>query len=162
MNCGNYFFEIQSQKYNGFVIAKIKGIFFCSCYISPTEWGCSVTTQRGAALLEAFGSLDLVLLNRGNKSTFDNGRGRSTIDLTFASPTIARTARWDVSEKDTYSDHKMILFEWSPTQRFQMRKHVERVQKRSWKTSNLDEEMLLYFLEKIEEARGTANQQANL
>lgn len=124
------------------------------------EWGSTRTNHRGEALLDAFASLDLVLLNQGNKETFNNGRSGSIIDLTFASRGIARKTKWHVSDLYTNSDHRAIIFETTEPRRFQYQKATEKVQKLGWKSNNLDKEMLDYWLSIMEIPRGTAEEQA--
>ncbi|XP_068139770.1 uncharacterized protein [Drosophila tropicalis] len=74
------------------------------------DWGSAVTNARGRSLLEAFASLDLVLLNRGSSCTFSRASGGSVIDLTFVSGGLYRSSSWSVDEIYTASDHDAILF----------------------------------------------------
>lgn len=70
-----------------------------------------MTNARGQALLEAFSSLDLVLLNSGNTFTFRKGPAGSVVDLTFVSCCLAKgNNRWRVSEHYTNSDHQAVLW----------------------------------------------------
>uniref|UniRef100_A0ABD2X763 Endonuclease/exonuclease/phosphatase domain-containing protein n=1 Tax=Trichogramma kaykai TaxID=54128 RepID=A0ABD2X763_9HYME len=71
-----------------------------------TEWGCLVTRQRATALLDAFATLEVVLLNTGDTPTFSGPMGYSVIDLTFASDTLAPLiTSWAVSKLYTGRDH---------------------------------------------------------
>ena len=64
--------------------------------------------QRGESLLDAFASLEVVLLNCGQIDTFSrNGK----INLTLISGTLATTSKWTVSDVYTHSDHRAIIFE---------------------------------------------------
>ncbi|KAH8292899.1 hypothetical protein KR044_005596, partial [Drosophila immigrans] len=62
------------------------------------EWGSRSTNARGNALLDAFASLEILLLNSGRENTFSKAGYGSIVDLTFASPQLARVAQWHVSE----------------------------------------------------------------
>ncbi|XP_068148345.1 uncharacterized protein [Drosophila tropicalis] len=74
-----------------------------------TEWGSQRTTRRGRALLDAFATLNISLLNVGNTHTYNKAGRGSVIDLTFASPCLARSAQWAVSDIYTHSDHFAIV-----------------------------------------------------
>ena len=79
-----------------------------------TEWGSRHTSAKGVALLEAFGVLDIVLCNVGNKLTYRAGSTGSIIDLTFVSTSIVRSVHeWRVSDTYTHSDHQAIMFEYA-------------------------------------------------
>ena len=103
------------------------------------EWGCPRTNPRGRALLEAFASLDIVLLNQGNVHTFTrNGHG-SVIDIAFASSNMATRMKWSISEKYTQSDHSAIIIDIENV----LPNLTRRVQQRvpGWKCNILDKEM---------------------
>ena len=53
------------------------------------DWGSKETTARGQSLLETMSQLDLVLLNTGNKWTYESDGKGSIVDLTFVSPVLA-------------------------------------------------------------------------
>ncbi|KAH8413931.1 hypothetical protein KR222_005035, partial [Zaprionus bogoriensis] len=73
------------------------------------EWGSSKTNARGRTMSEALASLDVALLNTGNNPTFVKAGRSSVIDLTFASSSLAPTARWTLCQGYTASDHRMII-----------------------------------------------------
>ncbi|XP_036231721.2 putative 115 kDa protein in type-1 retrotransposable element R1DM [Bactrocera oleae] len=76
------------------------------------DWGSKYTNARGKALLEAFTTLDVVLLNSGDMPTYTKGDASSIVDLTFASSSIARkNCDWRVLNIYTASDHNAILWE---------------------------------------------------
>jgi len=79
-----------------------------------TTWGSASTTQRRTILLEAVASLNVCLLNEGNRPTFSKIGRESIIDLTFASPELARNCVWRLSEIYTHSDHALIIAQTSP------------------------------------------------
>ncbi|XP_071644122.1 uncharacterized protein [Temnothorax longispinosus] len=59
-------------------------------------------------------TLDVVLLNSGNKPTFVRGDASSTVDLTFVSSSLAKgNCFWKVLDTYTASDHCAILWEVS-------------------------------------------------
>ncbi|KAL7723066.1 hypothetical protein ACLKA6_018416, partial [Drosophila palustris] len=80
-----------------------------------TDWGSSRTTPRGSILLDTFASLNVCLLNSGSKSTYSKAGRESIIDLTFASPEIARITRWFVADLYTHSDHMAVISEFTAT-----------------------------------------------
>ena len=93
-----------AKKYNPVIIA---GDFNAW----STAWGSKVTNIKGRILLDAFSSIELVLLNDGISPTFTKAGKQSIIDLTFASNSIAKLTNWNVSDCYTQSDHQYITFE---------------------------------------------------
>ncbi|XP_070070132.1 uncharacterized protein [Drosophila takahashii] len=73
------------------------------------EWGSVSTNVRGRAVLKAFASTDVVLLNDGERPTFARAGAASIIDLTYVSGTISQTARWGICDAYTGNDHEAIL-----------------------------------------------------
>ncbi|XP_071580887.1 uncharacterized protein [Temnothorax nylanderi] len=73
-------------------------------------WGSPAADQRGHTLEGWASGLGLVLINTGQASTFLCRRGRSIVDLTWASPPAARRiGHWEVViERETLSDHRHI------------------------------------------------------
>jgi len=61
-------------------------------------------------VIDAMNLLDLVLLNDGLKPTFNNDRGTSFIDVTFASRVLVASSNWIVLEDIALSDHNLIMF----------------------------------------------------
>ena len=75
-------------------------------------WGSKKTKPRGLQLEDLIFQQGLVLLNEGDKPTFESGVGTSWIDITVASPQLATKIRnWKVEEEMHLSDHHMITFE---------------------------------------------------
>ena len=74
-----------------------------------TQWGGPRSNERGQALLETFASLNIALLNEGCQNTFEKAGTGSIIDLTFASNSLTRGAKWEVSGIYTASDHLAII-----------------------------------------------------
>lgn len=74
------------------------------------SWGSKTNDIKGKKVLEWAALLNLLLLNDGKQPTFSKGNLGSYIDLTFASPCIARTiTEWSVlTEAESLSDHNYI------------------------------------------------------
>ncbi|CAH2092237.1 unnamed protein product [Euphydryas editha] len=110
--CGGCTFQSSANNNEaGFVVAKLEGIYYYSCYAPPSltldefknlvdrltedakqytpiaiagdfnawavDWGSKETNARGKILLESMSSLDVVLLNSGDKPTFVRGEANS-------------------------------------------------------------------------------------
>ncbi|XP_068149518.1 uncharacterized protein [Drosophila tropicalis] len=73
------------------------------------EWGSGLTNAKGRALLEAFATLDIALLNVGSQNTFNRAGLGSVIDLTFVSDSLYRSTSWAIANVYTASDHEAIL-----------------------------------------------------
>ncbi|XP_071650764.1 uncharacterized protein [Temnothorax longispinosus] len=73
-------------------------------------WGSPVTDRRGRILECWAASLGLVVLNRGGVQTCVRHQGGSVIDLTWATPDLARrVSEWRVAEEiESLSDHLFI------------------------------------------------------
>ncbi|XP_071652698.1 uncharacterized protein [Temnothorax longispinosus] len=73
-------------------------------------WGSPVTDRRGRILECWAASLGLVVLNRGGVQTCVRHQGGSVIDLTWATPDLARrVSEWRVTEEiESLSDHLFI------------------------------------------------------
>ncbi|KAL7736937.1 hypothetical protein ACLKA6_008802 [Drosophila palustris] len=117
-----------------------------------TEWGSKSTTPRGAILLDTFASLQVCLLNTGNKSTYSKAGRESIIDLTFASPLLARCSKWCVSDLYTHSDHLAVLTTVTTTSD----RPAGVIQHVSFKTDSLDRDCLLRMVDGLC-VRGDAN-----
>ncbi|KAM8702449.1 hypothetical protein ACLKA7_001780 [Drosophila subpalustris] len=73
--------------------------------LGPPSGGIKSTTPRGSTLLDTFASLQVCLLNTGTKSTFSKAGRESIIDVTFASPLLARGSKcslWMPFGKSTF------------------------------------------------------------
>ncbi|XP_038120495.1 uncharacterized protein LOC119770160 [Culex quinquefasciatus] len=71
----------------GFVIAKVNGVFYCSCYAPPRD-----------------------LANKGSVSTFRRNGVSSIVDVTFCSPSLLASMDWKVDEGHTHSDRQAVTF----------------------------------------------------
>lgn len=75
------------------------------------QWGMTRTDERGLRMEEWVAQNDLVLLNVGNKPTFQCENYTSILDLTFVTPDLKTSINeWDVLEEDSLSDHHYIMF----------------------------------------------------
>lgn len=85
-----------------------------------SAWDPYGTNSRGP-LVEAWAAeLDMRLINEGVEPTLVNPRGRSIVDLTWASPDITGHSSAGLSEHETLSDHKYVVYKvrlkkWKPT-----------------------------------------------
>jgi len=105
-----------------------------------TEWGSRETDARGIAVQEAFSSLDLLLMNEGNTSTYRKGAANSVIDLTFIGSALARgTCEWGVDEEFTNSDHQAIIWEINTNPGSGRQRRMKR-QPVGWNSKNFDAE----------------------
>ena len=80
-----------------------------------TVWGSPATDARGEVLSEWATVTGLSVLNQGSVNTCVRRQGGSIVDVSFASPAVARIVRdWRVlEEEETLSDHRYIRFEVS-------------------------------------------------
>ncbi|XP_050684665.1 uncharacterized protein LOC126979411 [Leptidea sinapis] len=100
------------------------------------EWGSKSTNPRGQILIEAMTSLDVVLMNRGDKATFVRGEASSIIDITFVSSQLAKGKNhWKVTEIYTASDHQAIYWEIGATIKDRLNTKTH-----GWKISHFDSE----------------------
>lgn len=78
-------------------------------------WGSPITDPRGETLEEWVTSSGLCVLNQGSVSTCMRHNGSSIVDVTFASPVVARrVSSWKVLEDtETLSDHMYIRYDVS-------------------------------------------------
>ncbi|KRF80923.1 uncharacterized protein Dvir_GJ26920 [Drosophila virilis] len=123
-----------------------------------TEWGSSRTIPRGTILLDILASLNVCLLNIGTRSTYSKAGRESIIDLTFASPDVARDAQWHVSDVYTHSDHFAVI---TDTSQLGSRGASRRLQHTGYKMDTRDLERLLPMVEGLG-IRGDANSSADV
>jgi hypothetical protein len=75
------------------------------------HWVATIAIVGGEALMEFHNSSNLVILNRGNKSTFCSGSRREVIDITLGSFGLLESITGcEVSLEPSLSDHRHILF----------------------------------------------------
>lgn len=193
--CGNFPFQggfLKSAE-EGFVVAKINGVLWFSCYAPPSldrqnyeilldkivkeangqssciiagdfnawaeEWGSRFTNLRGSTLLEAFASLDIVLANIGDTSTFRRGNQSSVIDITFVSSQLATDVNWLVREHYTHSDHQALTYEIRPLTNTTRIAH-NRIKKR-WVQKSFNVDLFCEILRDLDLPPGNAEDKAD-
>lgn len=83
----------------------ITGDFNCK---SP-HWGMKKTDARGRQMEGWIAQENLVILNEGDKPTFQSGNYNSVLDLTMVTSDLKTSVlEWDVLEEETLSDHNYI------------------------------------------------------
>jgi len=91
---------------------KLPLIIGCDANAHHTCWGSSNINERGRALLEYLVTTDLDILNKGTQPTFVVSNRQEVIDITLATSNIVSNVRaWRVSDKESLSDHRHIMFE---------------------------------------------------
>ncbi|XP_037941097.1 uncharacterized protein LOC119674048 [Teleopsis dalmanni] len=121
------------------------------------EWGSTLTNPRGECLLEALATLDVVLLNCGQKDTFSRNGRSSKIDLTFISDPLANSTDWQVSDIYTHSDHQATVFEIH--ERSTRAIPAATTSNLRWKELTLDKEAFKLLMDDIH-LTGSANDKA--
>jgi len=110
------------------------------------EWGSRLTNTRGRMVLDMAARMGLIVMNRGNVSTFRRpGCKETTPDITLASETIARkVTNWTVLEDYTGSDHQYISYVVECNNRpSQQRGSTHRTPRRRWNIAKLNKEALI-------------------
>ena len=122
--CTTSKFLVVSTSEEGYVVAKVNGVFYCSCY-APPRWSTErftlmvdllsieltgltplVMAGETLGLLSVLAKLNIDLANVGNKSTFSRNGAESIIDVTFSSPGLIKN--WRVDDGYTNSDHQAV------------------------------------------------------
>ena len=92
-------------------------IIACDANSRHKLWGNKVTNERGESFLNFINQNNLIINNKGNTSTFifpttETHEGwEAILDLTISSNNNLEISKWRVSLDDSFSDHRMILFE---------------------------------------------------
>lgn len=100
-------------------------------------------------------TLDVVLLNNGDKSTFIRGEPSFMIDLIFAKGNCS----WDMFDTDTASDHCAII--WTESRTSNIRRKYQRTNAIGWKVSLYDETTFMVSLDKNPANGQNAERKAN-
>lgn len=75
-------------------------------------WGSATKDRRGLMLADWAANNNLVVMNVGNKPTFQREDSSSIIDITFATERAVRLVTgWEVMEEETLSLHNYIRYE---------------------------------------------------
>ncbi|XP_050358311.1 uncharacterized protein LOC126778732 [Nymphalis io] len=106
-------------------------------------WGNPATNLRGRAVQVWALLSGLSLLNKGQAHTCVRHNGGSVVDVSFATPVVARrVSEWRVEEEvETLSDHRYIQFEISTTRRLAELQRVPTTLPR-WSLGQLDRELV--------------------
>lgn len=110
-----------------------------------SAWGSQRTDARGQVLEQWAVETGLLVLNRGSVYTCVRQRGGSVVDITFASPAIARRVHdWRVMEEvETLSDHRYINFHVSAQTVSSPARIASGAEGPRWALKKLDREVLL-------------------
>lgn len=74
-------------------------------------WGCNYTDRRGEILINWAAETDLRLQNIGDTPTCTRPQGTSVVDITWTRlHESSRIGDWQVSGKETMSDHAYVTF----------------------------------------------------
>ncbi|KAI8118185.1 Retrovirus-related Pol polyprotein from type-1 retrotransposable element R1 [Lucilia cuprina] len=178
--CGNRAIEETSQQpENGFVRAKVGGIFVYSCYARPSATNDEYKQMLDNLIKDAmnhnpkiiagdFNAREVELQTqeavsyskRGNKPTFMARGLCSIIDLTFMSTPLARHVEWSVSDRYTHSDHMAIIFSLNNDDR-KRRNRNNNCKYVGWASKHLDKEVFAMVFSEETEIHGTAVDKAN-
>lgn len=111
------------------------------------EWGMNYTDRRGHVVTEWIATNDLVIVNQGLRPTFQRQDYGSILDLTIVTENVrSNIMEWEVSEKETLSDHNYIIF--NVEESFgQVNRHPTKT--KGWQVKKLDRERLREALNEI-------------
>ncbi|XP_052740749.1 putative 115 kDa protein in type-1 retrotransposable element R1DM [Bicyclus anynana] len=109
-------------------------------------WSKKSENARGRHIMELLASKDMVIVNAGDRPTFQRGPKNSTPDITFASFGLAQQiVEWQVLDEDSLSGHCYIKFQVSQN------KDVLLTQPQlGWKLNEIDQEKMVEILKKDE------------
>ncbi|XP_063838173.1 uncharacterized protein LOC135087304 [Ostrinia nubilalis] len=97
-------------------LAPLQVILMGDLNAKSRSWGGNATDVRGRALEDWAAEVGLSVLNTGTDYTCVRPQGNSRVDVSFATPVVARrVVNWRVMEEETLSDHLYIRFEISPS-----------------------------------------------
>nr|BAK38647.1 unnamed protein product [Tribolium castaneum] len=103
----NYLYRLRDSLRGRGGAAVVAGDFNAKAY----AWGSHTEDARGSALADLIGELNMVVINRGEKPTFQRGESASFIDVTFSSSNMAGSVvGWEVLDAEVCSDHLPISF----------------------------------------------------
>lgn len=97
------------------------------------QWGMRNSDSRGLLLTDWMATNNLKVVNKGCEPTFQCGSYGSILDLTITSEEV-QIEHWLVSEEETLSDHRYIIFEISEAQE----KLQNNMQENGWQIGKLN------------------------
>lgn len=96
--------RIQANRENAIIVGDFNA--------KSPQWGLENTDRRGVIVTEWIAANDLVVMNEGNKPTFQRRDYSSILDLTLATTNMrAKITNWHVSDNESLSDHNYIVFD---------------------------------------------------
>lgn len=111
------------------------------------EWGMTIADRRGQIVSEWIAANDFVVINQGNEPTFERHDYSAILDLTIATSNMSSDIfRWEVSDKESLSDHNFIVFQVTEGTRPSNPAAVNK----GWNVRKLDRQKLDNALEQIE------------
>lgn len=119
------------------------------------EWGSQSTNSRGRLVLDMTARMGLIIMNRGNVTTFRRPGCRGTIpDITLASESVAsKVVNWTVLEDYTGSDHQYIMYGFESSRTSNQTNTT--TSSRKWNVAKLDTDALLDRIAQCDEIDGT-------
>nr|CAH7736980.1 unnamed protein product [Callosobruchus chinensis] len=101
------------------------------------EWGMPYEDRRGEVTSGWIAEIGLIVLNTGNKPTFERGASSSIIDLTLATEGIARKCnQWEVLDEESLSLHNYIS--WNIDLMGVPLQHIQDSKTSNWILKHLD------------------------
>lgn len=118
------------------------------------QWGMTFSDRRGQLVTEWIAANDFLIVNQGNTPTFERNNYTAILDLTIATASIgASVTKWEVSDKESLSDHNFIVFETAE----RLRISSPRVKNKGWNARKLDYQKLKNALDNLEDDGRTVN-----
>lgn len=115
-------------------------------------WGSDREDRRGEMLCEFIWSMSLAVANVGDKPTFTRNEQHSIIDVTLTTDeTINNIQEWRVSERETLSDHNIIIFEMKTGK---PKEHARQTQKRYKFNKHKEEKLIETICKKLDTLKG--------
>ncbi|KAJ8928716.1 hypothetical protein NQ314_018681 [Rhamnusium bicolor] len=122
---------------------KEKAIVMGDFNAKSIQWGMNVTDERGRVLTEWMAENDLICVNEGSAPTFHRNEYSSILDLTLTTDNNKnKVTKWEVSDKETLSDHNYIIFEVTDKQQ----KRCNVTQNKGWQMTSLNKQTLQQLL----------------
>lgn len=112
-------------------------------------WGSKYTSCKGDKLISYMEAINLTLVNEGNAPTCVRHQGDSVIDLTWATPQIARSIEsWKVEISElSLSDHNYITFSINTNRRLNKASTILKNIYPRWKFESMDQELFKEIIE---------------
>lgn len=106
------------------------------------QWGMEYTDNRGQTVTNWMAENGLIIGNVGNRPTFQRREYTSILDLTICTENINNMIQnWQVSDKESLSDHNYIIFEIA-SQNIRQRQIIPK-QNKGWLIKKLDKQKLV-------------------